>query len=865
MASIYRFSRKSKKEDPNAKKAKSSGKEKDDFFPLLFEDEGAEKKEEKALAGQAESAPEEDLSFTDTRVIPEVDGENKVEEAPVSNEDTQVIPESVTEEKTKDEASPSGADTLTFRLPPLEEVEKSAPEELLRALQETPVDNQKLDEVFNHSKGSLSGNTSQKEYDEATELLKEIFGSDRKKKKKKGKNQAETESSEEIRSVFDESRTLEEALQEAREQDAAEGDDGYVAVHDSQDESTKEYQASASPEEGTEALSAEEGKHSVPELSDEVRVVDQDDPYQDTYDELETVEEREKGLPEEFTTQEEYDEFAEHLRGKNYKSMCICLWTFLLFLALLYLESATFSGLYHPEALKPGGLYNSVIYLLVDIWMVLITAIVALPVVSSGFKGIFRGKPGRNSITALLVLFSLAHPALLLFTGVQEYPLFGALTALFIFIGAIGNFLESKRIYRTFRICGRRGDKLVSTELSGECPEAEAFREQLEGEPKFYSVHKASFIDGFFRRVEEHGRSARSYGTTMILAFLASAGFAAFSYWKEPDVALTANRFMIMAMMTFPLSGIFTVTLPFSHLSKKAEKTECAIVSAAEADAHSACDVVSFTDKEIFPPKNVKLTTIRTYGKTRIDKAILYAAMIFQKLGGPLSEVFKKTISGVFTEISEDFEFLEITADGMCAKIDGKDVFVGNKNYLLSYDFGYTKDSMDEDFESKSGKIMYMVIGSELAAKFYIRYSMSKRFRATILSLFKCGICPAVKTCDPNIDGDLFRTLLQNDKIPAGIIKTCDAMKDAPAAERSEAGLVCTSSIANLLHGFTLCDSLRHLCRSNAVISTLSLLIGAGIVLFLFFIENLTKVSGLFAILYQLLWLVPVVIPSLSE
>ncbi|MBR7165466.1 MAG: hypothetical protein IKD18_04220, partial [Clostridia bacterium] len=768
MASIYRFSRKSKKEDPNAKKAKSSGKENDEFSPLLFDGEDAETKEEKAPVEPAGSNAEEELAFSDTRVIPGSD-----------------VPEKAAVEET---AALEG-DTITFQLPPLEEEERGTPEGLLKALQETPVDNQKLDEVFNHSKGSLSGNTSQKEYDEATELLKEIFGSDRKKKKKKGKGEPPAENAEEIRSVFDETRTLEEALQEARAQDAAEGaaDDGYVAVHDSQDESTKEYHAAFSIEETLDALPADEEKRSVPELSDEVRVADQDDPYQDTYDELETVDDREKGLPEEFTSQEEYDEFAEHLRGKNYKSMCTGLWTFLLFLALLYLESATFSGLYHPEALKPGGLYNSVIYLLVDIWLVLITAIVALPVVGLGFKGLFRGKPNRNSITALLVLFSLAHPTLLLFTGVQEYPLFGALTALFIFIGSIANFLESKRIYRTFRICGRRGDKLVSTELSGDCPEAEAFREQLEGEPKFYSVHKASFIDGFFRRVEEPGRSARSFGTTMILAFLASVGFAAFSYWKEPDVSLTANRFMMMAMMTFPLSGIFTVALPFSHLSKKAEKTECAIISAAEADAHSACDVVSFTDKEIFPPKNVKLTTIRTYGKTRIDKAILYAAMIFQKLGGPLSEVFKKTISGVFTEISEDFEFLEITADGMCAKIDGKDIFVGNKNYLLSYDFGYTKDSMDEDFESKSGKIMYMVIGSELAAKFYIRYSMSKRFRATILSLFKCGICPAVKTCDPNIDGDLFRTLLQNDKIPAGIIKTCDAMKDAPAAERSEA------------------------------------------------------------------------------
>jgi len=300
-----------------------------------------------------------------------------------------------------------------------------------------------------------------------------------------------------------------------------------------------------------------------------------------------------------------------------------------------------------------------------------------------------------------------------------------------------------------------------------------------------------------------------------------------------------------------------------AEFEKEAAEAEEARLAAEEACA--AADVVSFADKEIFPPKSVKVTTIRAYGKARIDKAILYAAMIFQKLGGPLSLVFKKTISGVCQEISEDFDFLEITADGMCAKIEGQDVFVGNKDYLLAYDFGYTKDEMDEIFESHSGKIMYMVIGSELAAKFYIRYSISKRFKKTILSLFKCGICPAVKTCDPNIDGDLFRTLLNDDNIPAGVIKTCDAMKDAPALEHCEAGIVCNSTIANLLHTFTICDSLKHVIRSNVVIQILSMLLGIGIVAFLYFIGELTRITGLFALIYQILWLIPVWIPSVTE
>ena len=106
---------------------------------------------------------------------------------------------------------------------------------------------------------------------------------------------------------------------------------------------------------------------------------------------------------------------------------------------------------------------------------------------------------------------------------------------------------------------------------------------------------------------------------------------------------------------------------------------------------------------------------------------------------------------------------------------------------------------------------------------------------------------------------------IQNKKIPAGIIKSCEAMKDAPVADTSASGIVCTSSIAKMLQTFSLCESLRHLTRANVVMKIISLVLGAGIVGFLFYIEGLTKITGLFAMIYHLLWLIPVTIPSLTE
>ena len=764
--------------------------------------------------------------------------------------------ESTKPEQTQDKNTEEEKESTTI-FTPFEEKKNDIPQELLDSFAAPKADFDKLDAVFNHTRGTVSADTSKEEYDETTDLLKEIFGSAEKDKKKKKKESEEA--------------VLESAPEEAGDEYVADHAGGeevtrdYIAIHDGDEEKTKEYAGTFTAE---DVLAGQdlETRVDLPPVVDEFNAAssDTDDLYSDTYEELEQKKAPKTILPEEYTAPDQYDEFAEHLRSKNFRNLCTALWSFLAFLLLVYLESATFSKLYHPVFLKPGGMYN-IIYLLVDIQLIFISALLILPSLGDGLKTLFRGKPNRNSVVFFVHLFPAIHALILLITSTKEYPLFGSLAGLFAFLAATANFLDSKRLYRTFRVCARKGDKFVAKKVGADSPEGETFREQLEGEPSFFSIQKASFVENFFERSKMQGKVESSFAWVLFLAGLASLAFGVYSWWKEPNLASAATGFMTMAAMTFPLSCIFTISLPFSHISAKAERSGAAIISTAAAEEYAAADVVSFTDKEIFPPKSVKVTTIRTYGSTRIDKAILYAAMIFQKLGGPLSEVFKKTISGVCQELSEDFDFLEITADGMCAKIDEMDIFVGNKDYLLSYDFGYTKDEQDAAFEAKHGKIMYMVIGGELAAKFYIRYCISKQFKKTVLSLYRSGICPAVKTCDPNIDTELFRTLLQNKKIPAGIIKSCEAMKDAPVAETSDSGVVCVSSIAKLLQTFSLCEALRHLMRANVIMKLLSLVLGAGIVVFLFSIESLTKVNGLFALIYQLLWIIPVTIPSLTE
>jgi hypothetical protein len=262
-----------------------------------------------------------------------------------------------------------------------------------------------------------------------TGILKEVFGSEDTKKKDEKDTDPDAPKA----------KTLQEALQQAREQDNGENGE-YIAIHDSQEECTREYHATFSFEKELGQMEAGEASQIVPPVADEVQVPDHDNPYSDTYDEFEEKREKRAVLPEEFTSPEEYDEFAEHLRNRNFKTVVSCAWSLLAFLLVLYLESATFSRIYHPEFLKPGGIYN-MIYLLVDIQAILISSLLVLSSLGDGFKGIFTGKPNRHSFSAMVTLVALVHSIAMLTLGVTQYPLFGAVASLFHLFSAFSNSL----------------------------------------------------------------------------------------------------------------------------------------------------------------------------------------------------------------------------------------------------------------------------------------------------------------------------------------------------------------------------------------------------------------------------------------
>ena len=587
-----------------------------------------------------------------------------------------------------------------------------------------------------------------------------------------------------------------------------------------------------------------------------------DDSDQDGADELLHAAKRAK-QPEEFTDPDLAEEMTEGIKNSSAKTLACAVWSFLVMALALWLDSACFTSIPHPAFLTTGK-YGAVL-ILVDLQLLLVSGLLIWPGFISGFKSLFSGKADADSVTSLAMTAAAIYEISLLFTSASDpgIMLFSSAGCLFGFLNSLGRYLDERRLYRSFRVAASKKTKFVARRLGTDSSEFEALREHLPEDPDIFTVEKTKFVTGFMSGSRKPSKASSAYNAAVWIVLALAVIFGVYNL--SGGTAQAFKAFTLICLFGFPACGIFALSVPLSKMSRRCAADESAVIGASAIDEYSGASVISFNDTELFPANRIRVTSIRTYGETRIDRGILYAAMIFKKVGGPLSKVFAKSIASVYPDVPSDFDVLENTGDGICAKIDGKEVFVGNKDYMLSYDFGYVNEEIDEAFENSVGRIMYMAVGDRIAAKFYIRYAFNPKFERVMRALYRTGTCVSVKTCDPNIDDELISAMMRKRSYPVGVLKTSGASLETPVSDSAESGLICTSSIMNMLRAFIFCAKAKKLISVNILVKFISLFVGVFAAAALCLFGRMNSITTLFVMVYQLMWVMAVIVPSAAD
>ena len=578
-----------------------------------------------------------------------------------------------------------------------------------------------------------------------------------------------------------------------------------------------------------------------------------------------------KASAKEYTVREQNDEIFkayQHMYGWELIRLIACA---ALFLVLVYIEIAPFVGfLVLPEIL---AFYNAV-YILINLQILLLVAYVTHKPLAFGLKSILRsGEINLYTTASILFIVAFIHTIIVYIASTpgMQITLFNSISVLCMVCVTIYNILDLKFEIEGFKAVSSKRMKYAFALDNNTPQERELFRDVIPQDTAVGKIFKTEFASNFFARTsryKNHSSTMRFYVYISILAMVLTAVAHAIIH-RELGIYRTITAAAFLLLGSVPLCSFITRAYPISRAQKKAQAYGAAFIGADSIEEYAETAIVSLSDRDIFPPSNVKLAPgVRVYGKNnRVDTILNYLCELFVTLNLPAAESFKESIDGwddnktALTGIS----IKDISDNGIYYETHGVSLFAGKREYIENLGLQIQVDAdpkFDEQFLRGSGSIMFLASETEVIAKIYLKYELTANFHDIVKSIRKMNSCVCIKTFDPNIDESLLRKLVNIKKFPIRIMKLKDPSDISRVISKAETGIVARDSLKSIISTLLIANRAKTIMKSNALIQgiafTASLIATAGIALF----GATWLCNAGILLLLQLFWAIPAIFLS---
>ena len=552
----------------------------------------------------------------------------------------------------------------------------------------------------------------------------------------------------------------------------------------------------------------------------------------------------------EYVEQKQAKEIMQNYK-LEYNGMMLRLFgTLLLVVALFLYENVSLFGVELPGALNM--LQYPAVHTLISLQLLVLCGALSWRQLYDGIKGAFTLKPAPQSLAAVAVAVAGIYDVIIAIIAPQNgVALYNFPAALCLALLALGDLMNLKREICSFTILADRREKYaVRAQLD---PSAVPDEEMLT-----LDIRRTAFVDGYFTRTNRKSvaNTRLNYVLLPVVAIAAALAIVSFSTNKSAVNAL--NIFVLTVLFCMPVSTLIACSYPLFRASQIAYEQDTAIIGETSAEEYSGSDIVSFADKDVFPSYQVKLRSIKLYGNARPDLVLFAAASVFSKVGGPLNDVLELATKEF--DRAESVELCRIAENGIEAVVEEVPVLVGRAEFLEDYNIYPLHDIEDDANTAGGARILYIVMDGVLSAKLYVQYDMDVDFEFTLREMARENISARIRTYDPNIDDALITSKMRGKHYDVHVDKQLEAPAESEPLERLDSGLVSRTSAKSLIHTAAICSRLTHVEHTGGIIRGIALAVSLLIMLFLTLLSSTVGISSIYVALYQIFWMIPVLI-----
>ena len=321
-----------------------------------------------------------------------------------------------------------------------------------------------------------------------------------------------------------------------------------------------------------------------------------------------------------------------------------------------------------------------------------------------------------------------------------------------------------------------------------------------------------------------------------------------------------AHIFAAVTAPCAPFAAIIAFALPYRTVARRLCQSGSAIAGWSGVSDIGKSKHLIVTDKDIFPPRNISIESIRILEGAYPDKVISYAGSVIVASGNCLAPVFSELMRKNNCALMGVEEFTCNESGGLIALVNGEEVLVGNSGFMSLKGI-----RLPQKLNSKNA--VFVSINGVFVAIFTIKYVAVTSVQNALFGLLHSSLEPIFAVRDFNITPLMlrqkFKMSTEGFDFPAYSKRY--AMSAAEPGDYTQiAGIVSRDGLGPFVTVSSLGKRLYTTVQICVVLALLCAAIGMGLMFVLCAMGAFDSATVGNLLTYLLLWLVPVILLNLG-
>ncbi len=459
--------------------------------------------------------------------------------------------------------------------------------------------------------------------------------------------------------------------------------------------------------------------------------------------EEESAEEPEEPEIEDFTDYQDTKAVAEELLYRQRTSFVTLVLTVVLELALLLITILTIGG-------SP---ISGVAYLSAQLFILVLMMGLNYGAMGRGWTGLFTLKANSDSAPAVASAVALIEVLAHIVPSTAELPYGASLAGVLMVLCAVGHYAQAVGVRRNFAFVSYPADKYAVTLIEEEGAVQEIGRRAAgTGEATVGYFHRTGFLTNYLSNAYESHRGddwsrylvPGAFGLSLVMSLVALLGEGTVGFWGWLGV------FVTMICISMQVTQI-AVQLPLNQCARVMLSRGGFLVGWKAVRQFGHLDALVVDMADLYPDESMLLHGIKTFTNTHIDEAILTAASLTIRAGGPLSMIFRRIIENKEELLSEVDTLVYEQGMGLSGWVDGRRVLVGNRRLLQNHAVDVPSSDYEARYAKNGRRLVYLSMGGQLSAMFVVSYLPDPEIQDALQDLCRSHVTLLVRSCDPNI------------------------------------------------------------------------------------------------------------------